>query len=380
MIYLDNAATSWPKPQRVIDAMSRSLREGVGSPNRGTYRQSLAAGRVVDEARMRLARLVHAPDPSRIIHCLNCTDALNIAIKGVLREGDHVITTVLEHNSVSRPLAAMEQAGRITLSRLPMTARGTIDPDAVRAAVNRKTRLIAMIHASNVTGAVQPVGDVGRISRDHDLLFLLDAAQTMGLLAIDVEAMNVDLLAFPGHKSLLGPTGTGGLYVGSRANPMPWREGGTGGHSASAVQPEEYPTRLEVGTPNMVGIAGLNAALDGLDPAAAWAHERRLVARLCDQIGVVPGVHVVGDWRPEDCVGVLSLVFDDVAPEDAAAVLDQSSGICVRAGLQCAPYIHRALGTFPDGTVRLSPGPTTTDEEIDRAAAAIAEIASTPLI
>src|SRR5438067_10201412 len=248
MIYLDNAATSFPKPESVYQALDRFARQDLANPGRAGHKMALAAERALDDARHLLNQFFHGEGPERFVFTLNGTDALNMAFKGVLADGDHVITTDLEHNSVSRPLVAMAQAGRITLTRVPADAGGTIDPAAVEAAITPKTRLVALTHASNVLGTVQPVAEVGRVVREHDLLFLVDAAQTAGVLPIDVQEMNIDLLAFPGHKSLFGPTGTGGLYVGPRTRLRAWREGGTGGDSSSETQPREYPYFLEGGT------------------------------------------------------------------------------------------------------------------------------------
>src|SRR5215470_16419008 len=283
MIYLDNAATSFPKPEVVYQALDRFARQSLANPGRAGHKMALAAERALDDARHLLNQLFHGEGPERFVFTLNCTDALNMAFKGVLADGEHVITTDLEHNSVSRPLRAMELAGRITLTRVRADGGGTIDPDDIRRALRPKTRLVALTHASNVLGTVQPVAEVGRIVRERDLLFLVDAAQTAGVLPIDVQALNIDLLAFPGHKSLLGPTGTGALYVGPRAKVGVWREGGTGGDSASETQPCEFPYYLEGGTPNVLGVAGLAAGIrfvqeKGLDTIRR--HEVELTERL----------------------------------------------------------------------------------------------------
>src|SRR5205809_2609047 len=261
MIYLDNAATSFPKPEAVYQALDRFARQDLANPGRAGHKMALAAERALDDARHLLNQLFHGEAPERFVFTLNCTDALNMAFKGVLHEGDHVITTDLEHNSVSRPLRAMELAGKITLTRLHADGGGTIDPDAIRQAITPQTRLIALTHASNVLGTGQPIAEIGRIAREHNLLFVVDAAQTAGVVPIDVQAMHIDLLAFPGHKSLLGPTGTGALYVGPRAQVRAWREGGTGGDSSSETQPRQFPYFLEGGTPNVLGVAGLSAGV-----------------------------------------------------------------------------------------------------------------------
>src|SRR6516162_9337114 len=257
MIYLDNAATSFPKPEAVYQALDAFARHDLANPGRGGHKMALTAERALDDCRHLLNQLFHGKEPERFVFTLNCTDALNMAFKGVLTEGDHVITTNLEHNSVSRPLRALELAGRISLTRVAADGGGTVDPDNIRRAITKQTRLIALTHGSNVLGTLQPVAEVGRIAREHDLLFLVDAAQTAGVVPIDIQAMNIDLLAAPGHKSLLGPTGTGFLYAGPRAHLAAWREGGTGGDSSSETQPRELPYFLEGGTPNVLGVAGL---------------------------------------------------------------------------------------------------------------------------
>src|SRR5256714_1353237 len=261
MISVDTAATSFPKPEAVYQALDRFARQDLANPGRAGHKMALAAERALDDTRHLLNQFFHGEAPERFVFTLNCTDALNMAFKGVLVDGDHVITTDLEHNSVSRPLRKMELDGRITLTRVRADGGGTIDPDDVRRAVTPRTRLVALTHASNVLGTVQPVAEVGRLARERDLLFLVDAAQTAGAVPIDVQALAIDLLAFPGHKSLLGPTGTGALYVGPRANVLAWREGGTGGDSSSETQPPDFPYFLEGGTPNVLGVAGLAAGI-----------------------------------------------------------------------------------------------------------------------
>src|SRR5437764_489151 len=297
MIYLDNAATSFPKPEAVYQALDRFARQDLANPGRAGHKMALAAERALDDARHVLNQFFHGEGPERFVFTLNGTDALNMALKGVLAEGDHVVTTDLEHNSVSRPLRQMELDGRITLTRVRADGGGTIDPDAVRRAVTPRTRLVALTHASNVLGTVQPVAEVGRIAREHDLLFLVDAAQTAGVVPIDVQAAGIDLLALPGHKSLLGPTGTGALYVGARAKLRPWREGGTGGDSSTPTQPTDFPYYLEGGTPNVLGVAGLVAGLDFVEERGVEAirrHEVELCDRLRLALSEMPGFEVYG--------------------------------------------------------------------------------------
>jgi cysteine desulfurase / selenocysteine lyase len=302
-----------------------------------------------------------------------------MALKGVLADGDHVITTDLEHNSVSRPLRALELAGRVLLTRVRADGGGTINPDDVKKAVTPRTRLVALTHASNVLGTVQPVEEVGRIARERDLLFLVDAAQTAGVLPIDVQAMNIDLLAFPGHKSLLGPTGTGALYAGPRARLRAWREGGTGGDSSSETQPRELPYFLEGGTPNVLGVAGLSAGVRYVQArglADIHGHELALTERLWRRLQDMPGYEVLGHRDGARRVGTLSFRCAALPAAEIGGILDQAFDVAVRPGLHCAPYIHRALGTFPEGTVRVSPGPFSTAAEIDQLGEALAEIAS----
>jgi len=407
MIYLDNAATSFPKAPGIGEAMSQFVADKAANPGRAGHRLSVAAEQVLDDLRLRLTRMVGGEDHNRLVFAMNCTDALNMAIKGVLRAAEaegrpHVITTNLEHNSVSRPLQAMASEGTIELRRVPADAQGFVAPAAIDRAVTSRTVLIAMTHASNVLGTIQDVAAVGEIARKHDVLFLLDAAQTMGLLPIDIEQMGVDLLAFPGHKSLLGPTGIGGLYVGRRVPEpaeavaatheagqldhvltrkgrlTPWREGGTGGDSSTPTQPALYPYYLEGGTPNTIGIAGLSAALQYLDehsPQQHLQHERRLIGKLIDRFHDDERFTVYGPADPQHCVGTVSFTLSSLEPSDAGTILDDSFDMAVRPGLHCAPYTHRHLGTFPAGTVRVSPGPFNTEAEIDRLIDALDQIA-----
>jgi cysteine desulfurase family protein len=378
MIYLDNAATSFPKPEAVYQALDRFARQDLANPGRAGHKMALAAERGLDDARHALNQLFHGEQPERFVFTLNCTDALNMAFKGVLSDGDHVVTTDLEHNSVSRPLRALELAGRITLTRVHADSGGTVDPDDIRRAITPRTRLVALTHASNVLGTVQPIAEVGPLVRERGVLFLVDAAQTAGVMPIDVQAMKIDLLAFPGHKSLFGPTGTGALYVGPRAEVRAWREGGTGGDSSSETQPRELPYFLEGGTPNVLGVAGLAAGVKyvqerGLD--AIRAHEVELTERLWRRLDEIDGFEVFSHRDPARRVGTLSFRSEALPAAELGGILDQAFDVAVRPGLHCAPYIHRSLGTFPEGTVRVSPGAFNTRDDIDHLARALAEIA-----
>jgi cysteine desulfurase family protein len=377
MIYLDNAATSFPKPEAVYQALDRFARDSLANPGRAGHKMALAAEHALDDARHLLNQFFHGEAPERFVFTLNCTDALNMAFKGVLGDGDHVITTDLEHNSVSRPLRQMELDGRITLTRVRADGGGTVNPDDVRRAITPRTRLVALTHASNVLGTVQPVAEVGRLARERDLLFLVDAAQTAGVVPIDVQALAIDLLAFPGHKSLLGPTGTGALYVGPRADVRAWREGGTGGDSASETQPRLLPYFLEGGTPNVLGVAGLAAGVKYVQergPDAIRAHEVALADRLWRRLEELDGYEVFGHRDPARRVGTLSFRSATLPAAELGGILDQAFDVAVRPGLHCAPYVHRSLGTFPEGTVRVSPGPFSTEEDVDHLARALAEI------
>ena len=377
MTYLDNAATSFPKPEGVYAALDRFARHSLANPGRSGHRMAQAAEHALADARHRLNRFFNGRSPERFVFTLNATDALNMAVKGVLKDGDHVVTSDLEHNSVSRPLVALAEAGTITLTRVAADGGGTLDPDAVAAAFTPKTRLVALTHASNVLGTVQPVAEIGRRVRERDALFLVDAAQTAGVIPIDVQAMCIDLLAVPGHKSLLGPTGTGALYAGPRTAVKPWREGGTGGDSLTPTQPAEFPHLLEGGTPNVLGIAGLVAGLDYVEErglAAIHRHEVELCDRLRAALLDMPGFEVFGHGDPARRVGAVAFRFEGLSAPDLGGILDSSFDIAVRAGLHCSPYVHKALGTSPDGLVRVSPGPFTTEAEIDRLIGALREV------
>ena len=383
-IYLDNAATSWPKASGVAEAMATMLQRGPMNPGRSSYRGAVAVERMIEGLRSKLARLFEADDPDHIIFTLNGTDALNMAIKGAVAAANvdrpHVVTTVLEHNSVGRPLRSLRQAGRIELTTLDCDEAGCVDPDAVRTALRSDTRLVAVTHASNVTGVIQPIEEIGRRVAETDALLLVDAAQTAGVLPISMRDVPVDLLATPGHKGLLGPPGTGLLVVGERAATLPpWREGGTGGDSSHPVQPSEYPHRLEAGTPNVVGLAGLDAAVDHLatSPAGeALTHERTLCHMLIGRLAFDEPFRLLGATDGEHRVGVVSFELADVDAREAGVVLDQGFDIAVRCGLHCAPGTHRRFGTFPGGAVRVSPGPNNTADDIDALLNALDEIAA----
>lgn len=397
MIYFDNAATSFPKAPGVNEAMAKFLAEDAANPGRAGHRMAVKAEQMLDGVRLKLARLFEADEPHRMVFALNGTDALNMAIKGVLGLGSdgaggvlpHVITTDLEHNSVSRPLQAMADRKAIELTRITFDEDGFVDPEDFRKAIKPNTRLIVMTHASNVLGTIQDAAAIGAIAREHDVLFCLDAAQTAGVLPVSVKQMHIDLLAMPGHKSLLGPTGTGALYVGEhcpasslvvddKARLNPWREGGTGGDSATPTQPAEFPHYLEGGTPNTVGLAGLGAGIDYVNQqgiGGALKHEQAMVQKIIDRFVGDDRFTVYGTPDATRRVGTVSLNINGFDAPDVGSILDDSFGIAVRPGLHCAPYTHRRLGTFPDGAVRVSPGAFNTDEELDQLIDALDQIA-----
>ncbi len=379
MIYLDNAATTWPKPPAVYDAMDRFARTGAANPGRSGHRMAVEAERLVQEARERVARLLNAPSPDRVILTLNATDALNIAMKGLLRAGDHVVTSVIEHNSINRPLAGLEAAGTITVSKAACSTDGTIAPREVERLVTKATRLIAITHGSNVLGVVQPLDDFCAIAKKRGVAILVDASQTAGVVPIDVRALGADLVAFPGHKGCFGPMGTGALYVRPGLALSAFREGGTGFAAESERHPEEYPYHLEGGTPNAHGLVGLGAGLSFIEETGIdriRTHERDLAMRFVDALRGHPKVTIFSGRAPDRQIGPVSIAIAGVDPAAAGATLDAKYGIACRPGLHCAPGAHKFLGTHPHGTVRFSFGFFNTAADVEAAARAVKEIAA----
>ena len=376
MVYLDNAATSWPKPETVYDAVSDAIRMG-GNPGRGDSEKSRAAANNIIEARAALAQLFHISDPTRIVFSLNATDAINLALQGMLKPGDHVITSQMEHNAMTRPLADLEDAG-VNVTKVATDPVQGADLDEIRQAICPETKLIAMTHASNVTGALNPIEEIGAICKEFNVPFMVDAAQSAGAIPIDVVKMNIDLLAFPGHKSLLGPTGTGALYVSETVSPRPVRSGGTGVFSEVRLQPEQLPYYYEAGTQNTVGISGLCAGVHYILERSVnniYFEEQKLLQLLIDGLLDIPGVTVYGPLTSPRAAAV-SFNIEGMDCADVAMILETYYDISVRSGLQCAPDTHRMLGTFDlGGTVRVSPGLFTTSDEIDEFLKAIREIA-----
>jgi cysteine desulfurase family protein len=377
MIYFDNAATSWPKPPAVRAALSEYFGEAGGNPGRSGHRMSVAAARIVETARETLAELLHSNDASRIVFTHNATHALNLALYGVLRSGDHVVTTSIEHNSVMRPLRHLETLG-VELTVVACAPDGMLDLDDVRRALRPGTRLLVTTHGSNVAGTLAPIGTLAAIARDNGTLYLVDAAQTAGAIPIDAQEMGLDLLAFTGHKALLGPTGTGGLYVREGVALAPLIRGGTGSDSAHEIQPEFMPDVYESGTLNVAGIAGLAAGvrfLSEIGIETVQAYERKLVAQFIAGASEIAGITLYGPKDTALQCGLVSFNVAGATPSEAGLILDESFGIMARTGLHCAPAAHRTLGTFPTGTVRFSFGWFNTPSEVELALKALREIA-----
>ena len=379
MIYLDNAATSWPKPEIVYKAMDEFLRTKSGNPGRGSHSMALAARQTVAEARMLVARFINAPEINRVIFTLNCTDALNLGLKGLLKLGDHVVTSCIGHNSLVRPLRKLESLG-VKVTWVPSSpGSGVLSPRDIEAAITKDTKLVVVTHASNVTGVIQPIEEYGAVTQRRHLIFMVDAAQTAGKYPINVQESNIDLLAFSGHKGLFGPPGTGALYIGNRVNLDSLREGGTGSYSEEEEQPVILPDRYESGTQNSVGISGLGAGLkyirnEGLEKIRT--HEQSLTDRLVEGLSKIPGITLYIAQNSLKQASVISFNIKGFTPGDVGIILDQTFDIKVRTGLHCAPMMHKTIVTFPLGTIRLSPGYFNTLEEIELTVKAIERIAS----
>jgi cysteine desulfurase family protein len=380
-LYADNAATSFPKPPQVFEA-TRAYALELGAPaGRSGYREALEAERIVADCRRRLAAMINAERPEHVIFALNCTAALNQAIKGLLRPGAHVVTTSLEHNSVLRPLFALRQERPIDLAVVradPTTGR--VDPGQVMAACRPDTQLVAITHASNVTGAIQPIEDVARETRRRGIICLVDAAQTAGHVPIDVQAMNIDLLTVPGHKGLLGPLGTGALYIrpGLEQRMTPLLDGGTGSESEQPRQPDFLPDKFEAGSLNVIGLAGLGAALSWIADRTVTAlqeHDRLLSRTFLDALAGAPGLTLFGPRAAPRRVAVFSVRLDALAPAELSTLLEAEFGILTRSGLHCAPLAHETIGTEDSGeTTRISFGPFTTEAEVRQCAAALRQL------
>ncbi|HEY5494079.1 MAG TPA: aminotransferase class V-fold PLP-dependent enzyme [Candidatus Anoxymicrobiaceae bacterium] len=366
-VYLDNAATTYPKPEVVYEAVDGFMRGVGGSAGRSGHWRSVEAGRMVYAAREAVASLLGMPDPLRLVFTRNATEALNLAIQGMVKPGDHVVTTSMEHNSVMRPLAAAGKQG-VSSTAVRCAPDGMLDPADVEKAITSSTGLIVLNHVSNVTGTVQPLDEVARIARAAGIPLLVDAAQSAGRIPIDVSASGIDLLAFTGHKELFGPQGTGGLYIGAAFEPEPLCYGGTGSRSSELEQPPELPERYESGTINAPGIVGLGAGagfVRAVGVEAVRSHELGLLERLTGGLAEMRGVTVHGPTELRDRAGMVALTFADAQAPDVAADLDGRYGIAVRAGLHCAPCAHQTIGTIETGALRVSLSYMNSTGEID---------------
>lgn len=376
MIYLDNAATTYPKPAPVWKAMEEFLIHNSANPGRGGHRMALEAGRMVLEVREQIAELISAKRPEEIIFTSSATESLNLAMMGSLRQGDHLIITSMEHNAVARTAYHLKSVG-IELDVVDADGYGMVNPEQIARRIKRNTRMIATLHASNVTGGIMPAEAIGQICRNRGVMFLLDASQTAGMLPINVQEMNADLVAFPGHKGLFGPTGIGVLYVHPGIEMQPIKFGGTGSQSEDLEMPRLIPDRYEAGTQNTVGIAGLGAGIKfvmqtGVEKIAA--HERALTRHLIEGLRSIKRVEIYGPQEPDDKVGVISFNVRGMDSSEVGFILDQVYGIAVRVGLHCAPLAHKTLGTFQRGTVRVSFSYLNTLEEVNQLISAIQEI------
>ena len=381
-IYFDNAATSWPKPRGVLDEVARYLNENGAPAGRGAYNQALEVQHRVQNVRLQLAQHLSAPTPESIVFSANGTDSLNLAIHGILRPGDHVITSAAEHNSVLRPLEFLRQSADLEYSIVPCDSHGRLDPADFANAVRPNTKLIAVTAASNVTGTMQPIREISEVAHAHEAIVLVDAAQLLGHAPCDVARLEIDLLAGSAHKGLLGILGLGVLYVkpSLQALMRPLRQGGTGTQSANIQQPQEFPQQLESGNLNVPGIIALGEGLDYLNKVGIQQiaeHEQHLTQHLLDGLQPITGIQVYGSADASHQVGVVSLNFDELSPQDAAAVLDAQFGIQVRAGFHCSPLIHPYLDSEKyGGTVRFSVGPFNTLEQVSVVIESIRQLAT----
>ncbi|SHH36471.1 aminotransferase class V-fold PLP-dependent enzyme [Tepidibacter thalassicus] len=367
-IYLDNAATSFPKPKQVSDAVYNFMVNIGATSGRGAYERAMESDRLVYETRKHIASLFNHDDPKKVIFTSNVTEALNLAIKGILKRGDHVITSSLEHNAVWRCLKTLERDIGISISTVPCTEMGYTNVDDVEKYIKENTALIVFTHASNVLGTIQPIREIGAIARKYKIPFLVDAAQTAGVYPIDVKKDNIDLLAFTGHKSLLGPMGTGGLVLNWDKDINPLKSGGTGGDSSYEYQPNYFPNRLETGTLNVSGIVGLLEAIKfiqkkGIDKILN--KEKQVLSYALKRLKEVKNISIYGPKDVEKIIGVISFNLKNKSAEEVAYELDQNYGIMIRAGLHCAPSAHKVIGTQKIGTARIGIGYFNEREDID---------------
>jgi cysteine desulfurase family protein len=380
LIYLDNAATSFPKPEDTYVFMDQFYRTHGVNPGRSGFDLCMETGQMVDDTRKQLCRLFGGTNSDRLVFSYNSTDALNLALFGLLQEGDHAITTTIEHNAVLRPLYHLATRGGVEVDYVPFDGRGFVDPEAIRGRFKKNTKVVAVNHASNVIGTVQPVGEIGRLCRERGIHLVVDASQTAGKIPIDVQAMGIDVLCFTGHKSLMGPTGIGGMYVADGVEIRHTRAGGTGVRSAQRTHLDEYPWRMEYGTPNVMGIAGLHAGVKWLEQQGLHAiesHEMALMRRLVEGLRGTPGVTMYCQDDLKDHIAVMLFNINGFEAGDTGTMLDVDYNIACRTGLHCAPRVHEQLGTDKlHGGARFGIGPFNTEAHIDAAIAAVAEVAA----
>lgn len=378
MIYLDNAATTWPKPESVYQAVDHCLRTSGANPGRGGHRMARAASMLLYETRDALADLFGISDANQLVFTYNATDAISMAVLGITSPGDIIVTTSMEHNAVARTLRLAQSRG-VEVKVIPCKSTGELDMGAMADAIKQRPKAVVMTHASNVTGTIMPVAEIGKLTRPLGVTLVVDAAQTAGVEDIHVADMGIDILAFSGHKGLLGPQGTGGLYINEAITVRPLRVGGTGSLSESDLQPEFMPDSLESGTPNTPGIAGLNAGVQFIQKtgqATIRAKEMELTRQLIEGLHAIPEAAVYGLLGIQGRTAVVSFTLNGIDSGQVAHMLDQQYSIACRSGLHCAPWAHKTIGTLKTGTVRLSPGYFNTQQDIEEALAAIQDIAA----
>jgi cysteine desulfurase/selenocysteine lyase len=379
LLYLDNSATSWPKPKEVLESIRKAIEQYGANPGRSGHKLAIEAARIIYETREALAELFGLEDPERVILTKNVTEALNLVLYGFLKPGDHVITSSMEHNSVMRPLRDLEKKG-VEVTQIRASEKGEIDPQDVLKSIRKNTKLIVLVHLSNVTGTIMPVEEVLKISKDHGIPLLLDAAQSAGTIPINLKELPVDLLAFTGHKGLFGPQGTGGLIInteGLEERIEPLMRGGTGSKSEEEEQPEFLPDKYESGTPNTPGIAGLGEGVrfilkEGIERIRE--KKEKLTLKLIEGLKEIKGVKLYGPLDPKKQIGIVSFNLEGKSPSEVSHLLDEKYNILSRPGLHCAPSAHKSIGTFPFGTVRFSLGYFNTEEEIEYAIRAVRDL------
>ncbi|HOK49288.1 MAG TPA: aminotransferase class V-fold PLP-dependent enzyme [Sedimentibacter sp.] len=378
MIYLDNAATTFPKPPSVYESVMKAMKVYGANPGRGSHAMAIEGARIIYETRELLAELFNLDDPLKVIFTFNATDSLNMAIKGILKPGGHVVTTQMEHNSVLRPIKEMEKNG-IENTIVKCGPDGSLNPYDLEKAINKSTKLIVTTHVSNLTGTIFPVEEIGEICRAYKIPYLLDASQSAGVLTIDMKKLNISFLAVPGHKGLLGPQGTGALLINSDIEIKQLKEGGTGSQSSSMEHPDFYPDKLEAGTHNLPGIAGLNAGLKYIlkrGTESIYSHEKKLLDIFITELKKNPKIIIYGPESLEYRSGVVPVNIEGMDSSEVANILDREYGIAVRPGLHCAPLAHKAIGTEKIGAVRFSLGPFNKRKDIRAAVKALNEIAA----